>query len=212
VVEFLLEPLDLVLGLGEVLLQGASAVERGGAGTGADPHPILGHAVQVDQVLVAEHGHREGQQLVEELEVVDAEIGQGVITDRDASGQPLEGVVMVAEPGQGAGTADAFEGGVEPDGDEDAGVDRRSARAAFDGPDPSIERGQVELRDEVPDDPGLMVGIEEVLQRHGGEELLAIGHDEARFGSRNGGRGGRGRKIAHGQPLTGASGDSPPLV
>ena len=38
------------------------------------------------------------------------------------------------------------------------------------------------MRDEVPHDAGLMVGVEEVLQRHGGEELLAIDRTEARFG------------------------------
>jgi len=202
----------LFLGFLEVFLQSASAVEGGGAGGGADPHAILGHAVQVDQVLFAEHGHRVGQHPVEEVDLVDAEIGQGVIVDRDATGQPAEGVVILAEPGQGAGAADAFQGGVEPDGGEDARIDRGPARAAFDGADPGVEQGQVELRDEVPDDAGLMVGLEEVLQGHGGEELLAIDRAEARLGTRSGGCVSRGRKIAHGRTLTMAPGDSPPLM
>ena len=204
-VQFLLEPLDLFPGLVQVLLQGASAVERGGPGGGADSHAILGHAVQVDQVLVAEDGHRVGQHPVEEVDLGDAEVGQGVIIEGDATDQPTEGVVVLAQPVQGAGAADPLQGGVEPDGGEDAGVDRRPPRAAFHRPDPGVERGEVELSDEVPDDAGLVVGIEEVLEPHGGEELLAIHRPQARSGCLSRGRGSCGRTIAHGRPLAVAS-------
>jgi hypothetical protein len=51
-----------------------------------------------------------GQQVVEEVQVADAEVGEGVVVDGDAAGKPAEGVVVGAEPGEGAGGADALKG------------------------------------------------------------------------------------------------------
>lgn len=45
------QALDLRLRLLQALFQRGPATERGGAGTGADPHAVLGHAVEINQVL-----------------------------------------------------------------------------------------------------------------------------------------------------------------
>ena len=152
----------------------------------ADPHPVVGDAVEVDQLLLAEHGDRVGQQPVEHLEVLDAEIREGVVVDRDATAEPAEGVVVVAEPGQRAGRADALQRGVEPEGHAEAGVDGGTSRPAFAGADRVIQGLEVQPRAEVPDDAGLMIGLEQILQGQGREDLLPVGLPQA-----------RGRSIAH---------------
>jgi hypothetical protein len=63
----------------EALLQRGTATEGSGPGTGADAQAVLGHPVEIDQVLFQQDGDAAGQQVVEELQVRDPEIGQGVI-------------------------------------------------------------------------------------------------------------------------------------
>ena len=122
VFHLLLEPLDLLLGLVQALLQGRPAAERRGPGGGADPHPVLGDPVQIDQVLVARTATEwvRGRRAVA---IGDAEVGEGVVVDGHVADDPPEGVVVRAQPVQRAGAADALDGGVEPDGAEDLGVD-----------------------------------------------------------------------------------------
>jgi hypothetical protein len=130
--------------------------------------------------LLAEHGHGAGEQPVQEVEVADAEVGQGVVVDADAAGQPAEGVVPQAQLGQGAGAADALEGGVQPQRHGDARVEGGVAGPAEAGADSVVEGGEVEGTDEVPDEAGLVVHLEEPLQGHGGDDLLAIRHTQPR--------------------------------
>jgi hypothetical protein len=161
-------------------------VEGGGPGAGADAQAVVGDAVEVDQPLLAEHGHRVGQQPIEQIEVTDAEVGQGVVVDGDAAAQPAEGVVVGAQPGQGAGTADALQGGVQPQGDAQARVDGGPAGASLAGADRDGEGLEVQPQAEVPDDAGLVVGIQEALQGQGREDQLAVGGTQT-----------RGRSVAH---------------
>src|SRR5207244_1348227 len=81
--------------------------------------------------------------LVEESNVIDAEVGQGVVVDGDATGQPAKSVVVFAQPGQRASAADAFESGVQPQGNANPRVDGGAARPAFTGTDLVVKRGQV---------------------------------------------------------------------
>src|SRR5262249_58973037 len=107
--------------------------------TGADTHAVVSHAVEIDQILLTQYSDGVRQQPVEELDVSDAEIGEGVVIDADAAGQPAEGVVVLAQPDQGTGRADTFEGGVKPQGDAQAWVDGRVAWAAKAGADMVVE-------------------------------------------------------------------------
>lgn len=74
-----------------------------------------------------------GQQVIEELQVADAEVRQAVIVDRDAAADPAEGVVVRAEVVQGAGAAAALDGGQQPQGDGDVRIARGPAGVAVDG-------------------------------------------------------------------------------
>src|SRR5262249_41907807 len=173
----------LVRGFLEVLLQGRTAAEGSRPGAGADAQAIVGNAVEIDQILFAQHGHGVGQQLVQQVEVLDAEVGQGVVVDRDATDQPAESVVVGTQPGQGAGTADAFEGGVQPQRRAKAGVDGSASGSAFTGAEVVVKRGQVQAKAEVPDDTRLVILLKEILQGEGREDLLPISSAQPRRGS-----------------------------
>src|SRR5262249_44000485 len=161
-------------------------VEGGGPGAGADAHAVVGDAVEIDQPLLAEDGHRVGQQLIKQVEVANAEVGEGVVVDGDATAQPAEGVVVRAQPGQGAGGADPLQGGVQPQGDAQVRVDGGAARATFAGAD-GVEKGlEVQPQAEVPDEAGLVVGIEEVLHGQGRKDQLTVGGTQT-----------RGKEVAH---------------
>ena len=84
-----------------------------------------------------------------------------MVVDADPAGEPAVGVVLVAQAVERAGRADALERRVQPQGDEDRRVDRRSATVALDGLDPSVERGQVEGLDEGPHQARPVVGRQE---------------------------------------------------
>jgi hypothetical protein len=122
------------------------------------------------------------QHVVEQAQVADPEVRQGVVIDRDAAAEPAEAVVVRTQPVEGAGAADASDGGEQPQGDQDAGVGGRPAGAAVDGADGVEQRGEVEPLDEVPDGAGVVVGGEQVLQGHGGDKGLSVGAAQARGG------------------------------
>jgi hypothetical protein len=53
-----------------------------------------------------------GEQLIQEVEVRDAKVGQGVIVDLNSATEPAEAVVMRAQPGHRPSTADALNSGL----------------------------------------------------------------------------------------------------
>src|SRR4051812_47504181 len=92
-----LEALDLSLRFLQQSLQGLTAAKRGRPGTGANAHAILSDAAEIDQTLLPQQFDRLLEQLIEELQVVGAEIGEGVVIDGHATTQPAKGVVMDAQ-------------------------------------------------------------------------------------------------------------------
>jgi hypothetical protein len=180
------------VGLGLALFQRGPAPEGGGPSAGADPPAVLGDAIEIDQVLLTPDGHRVGEQVVEELQVLDAEVGQRVVVDADAAAPPAEGVVVRAEVIQGAGTADALQRGVQPQGSEDARVGGRASGMPGNGADAGVQVGQVEALDETPDDTRLVVVGEQVVPRHRWEQLLAVRPTQT--GSRSGCRAAASRR------------------
>jgi hypothetical protein len=190
-VRLLPEARHLPFGLVQALLQGGLAVEGGGPRAGAHAHAVQGHAVEIDQALLAQHGDRVGQRAAEELGVGHAEVGEGVVVDGHAARPPAEGVVVGAQVVQGAGRADALQGGVQPQADADARVEGGVARPAQARADAVIEGGQVQADAEVPDEAGLVVRVEQLLPGHGRDELLAV-H----------GAQGRRRSVRHEPPRT----------
>src|SRR4051812_42962416 len=123
--QFLLQTLDLGLGLLQESLQRRAAAKRGRPGTGADAHAILSDAVQIDQTLLTQHLNRLFEQLLRELKVVRAEIGERVVVDGDSTGEPAESIVTETQIGELTSAAQARESGIQPQGDEQSRIDGR---------------------------------------------------------------------------------------
>jgi len=179
--------LDLRLGLRQGLVQGRTAAERRRPGAGADPHPVLRHPIQIDQILGDQRGDALGQEVVEQLDVMGAEIGERVIIGGDVPGDPLKRRVLPAEFVEPPRAADPFDGGVEPQSHEDLGVDGRAARSAFDRFDPVVQRGEVESFDVIPNDPrGVILGDQGIQGSGTKDDLLTIGRSHPRPSRRRG--------------------------
>lgn len=98
-----------------------------------------------------------GQQAVEELQVGNAKVSQGVVVDTDTATEPAEGVVVGAEVVKVASAADALQGGVQPQGDEQGRVGGWPAGMPLNGLDAVEQEGKVDALDELPDEARLVV-------------------------------------------------------
>ena len=160
----------------------------------------MGSGVQIDQSLIHEAGQRLGQQAIEQVGMLGAEIREHVVIEGHAAAQPLVGAVALTEAFDLAGTGDAIDGRPEQQGKEDAKVRGIAAHMALDGLDGLEEFGQIDGFDEGPDEAGEMIGIEALVERFGAKlSLEAFRPVDARC--RPGfvvGRGGRRRRGRHG--------------
>ncbi len=138
--------------------------------------------IEIDQAFGGEHRDALSQQLVQELAMSGPEVGQGMVIDRDIAADPLIGGMATAELIELPGAADAVDGGVEPQGHEDLGIDGWSARSAVDGLDGSVQGTEVQSLDIIPDRASGMVGREQVVEGRGSEDdLFAVGGAESRL-------------------------------
>ena len=94
-------------------LEGLTAAKRRSAGGRADAGPVLGDAMEIDEVVFHEPRQELGHELAEHVTVVAAEIVEAVIGDRDAAAQPAVGGVELDEPRDLALRADAVTGGID---------------------------------------------------------------------------------------------------
>ena len=112
-----------------------------------------------------------------------AEVGEGVIIERHAAGQPLKGQFArlgIAAAVQFAGTTDAAEGGVQPQGAQDARIGGSGAGAMRDGPDFLQQSCEIELFDIGPDGAGLVFVGEQVVEGTQAEfDLIPVGVAQA---------------------------------
>src|SRR5262249_18073327 len=83
----------------------------------------------------------------------------------NATAEPAVGRVLGAEPIEFACRPDAVDGGVEPEGQQDAGIDVRVPGPAFGGLDAVVKVGEVESLCEVPDGARGVVGREHLVER-----------------------------------------------
>src|SRR5260221_12758095 len=83
----------------------------------------------------------------------------------DAAADPLKDAMVGAEGFELSRAADAFDGGVEPKGQEDAWIVGIAALMSFDGLDALKERTEVELLDEGPDEAHGMIGFDALVER-----------------------------------------------
>src|SRR5213080_3037604 len=74
---FIPQALYLGLGLLQASLQGRAASERSRPRTGPHAYAILGHPVEIDQVLLHQGGHTVSKQLIQKIEVRNAKVSQG---------------------------------------------------------------------------------------------------------------------------------------
>ena len=105
----------------------------------------------------------------------EAKITQRVVIHRDTAAQPAIRVMAVAEPIHFARAAHAVHGGVEPQGDQNLGIDRRAAGAALPRANGRIERRQIQALDKAPHQPRRVARRQQRLQIAGLQlDLIAI--------------------------------------
>jgi hypothetical protein len=88
VLQFHAEALDLFACLAQAFLQSGPAAKGSRSRAGAHTQAVLCNAVEVHQPLLTQHGDGVGEQRVEKLQVIDAEVGQGVVVDADTTAEP----------------------------------------------------------------------------------------------------------------------------
>jgi len=164
-VQFLLQLPQLGFGLGQRFFQRRLATERSGPRAGANFHPILRHAVEGHQPFGHQAGHALRQQAVEQLDVLRAKVGERVIVHRHTAANPTIGRVLLAQPVQFPRAAHPPQGGVEPQGQEDARVGGGLPRTSLDRLDPLVQLRQVEAADVNPDGPRLMLLGKKFVER-----------------------------------------------
>ena len=164
VIELGLECRDLGLGLREEALEGGPAAIRRGSRPGPDPHPVLGHGGHGHQAIGEQGRDALGEELVEDVGVVDPEGGEGVVVHPDPTSEPAVGVVLGAQAIERPGRADRLERGVQPQRGQDRRVDRRSPGVALDRLDPIVQRAEIEPLDERPDEARPVVGRQETVE------------------------------------------------
>jgi hypothetical protein len=93
-----------------------------------------------------------------------------------------------AQPGEFAGAADRIDGGIQPQRDQQSGVDGGMAGRAFAGFNRIAQRAEVETGDEGVHQTDLMVGWQPGIQRPRRQDhLVAIRTAQSRSATRGGG-------------------------
>src|SRR5205823_4402768 len=89
------------------------------------------------------------------------EVGERVVVDGDATGEPAEGIVMDAQIGEFARAGEARERGVQPQGDEQARIDGWTSGDTAASADAVIQEGEVRPLDVRPDGAlgGALLGL-----------------------------------------------------
>jgi hypothetical protein len=117
-----------------------------------------------------------------------------VVIDRDIAANPLVGGMLAAEFIELAGAADPVDGGVEPKGHQDFGINGRTPGMPRHGLDEVVEGTEIRSLDIIPDDPRRMVRRNQYVDRRGPEDdLVAVGGAEPRTAVEDRGLGGGGR-------------------
>jgi hypothetical protein len=92
-----LEGFDLDLRFLQASLQGGTVSQRGSASAGPRLHAVLSNTVELHQSLVQPGCHTVGEQTVQERDVLDAEVGEGMVVRGHAAAPPWIGQAVAAE-------------------------------------------------------------------------------------------------------------------
>src|SRR5215831_2239166 len=142
---------DLLLGLFKMTFESGFAAKTLIRRRGLDLGPVVHHALQRDQSLVAEHPQDLDEHAIERLLVLNAKIRQRVIVDHLHPCQPLVGRMILAQPRDLAGRTDPVLIGIDPQTDQHLGVPHRSARLPFQRANLGIEGLPIQLAHQLPD-------------------------------------------------------------
>src|SRR5208337_2100231 len=99
------------------------------------------------------------EQLLHELGVVGAEIGEGVVVDGHPSDKPAEGIVMDTQIVEFTSAGKARECGIQPQGDKQTRINGRTTGQAPTGTNVVIQRCEVQPLGVSPDGAGGVVGF-----------------------------------------------------
>jgi hypothetical protein len=139
VLQFSLQSFHLFASHRQMFLQGLLAMKRVRPGTGTDPHAVLGDSVQSDQALVHQAGHAVGEHLIQQFRVLHSKIRETVVVDRHAAADPAVSHVIFTEPVQRSGAAFTLQRRIQPQGQQDLGVDRITTGYPFHRADRGIQ-------------------------------------------------------------------------
>jgi hypothetical protein len=98
-----------------------------------------------------------------------------VIIDRLHAGEPLVSGIIVAEAGDLSGGANALTIGIDPDGEEQPGVEGGASGLSLYGVDRLVIEGEVKAARKLPDRPYLVIVRNKTLHIDGAKkELLSV--------------------------------------
>ena len=178
-----LERLEFLLGSGKVFDEGRGGLHRVAACGGADFHAILADVIESDQSVLVQRPDGGDALRTKPVAVVDVEVGQGMVIDEDVATDPTVRGVAATELREAASAIDAFVGGEQPKGDEDADIDGGLAGMMHPSLVAEQEAREVEGTDLLPSSAGRVVGRDELVDGAGIEKPGAIGVAEADVGS-----------------------------
>ena len=121
-------------------------------------------AVEADLARRQQARQTAAQLAIQPIGVRHAEVRQRVVVDADTATEPAIGVVLLAQAGQRAGTANPVQCRIQPQRHQDRRVGLRMARCAFAGVDLIEQRPQVKALHHLPDQPHKVVLADQFVQ------------------------------------------------
>lgn len=151
------------------------------AGVRGCPHPVLRYRLELDGTCGHQARHVVGQQVVQSIARLTAEVGQGVVIDLYATTDPSVRLMCLRQSGDATGMANAFHCGVKLQGVQNLRGDRRSSHAAFNRFDSGVQAFPVLPLDLAPNQPCSMSRRQQRLHIACPKlEWGAIGHQNPR--------------------------------
>lgn len=164
--ELLAQLLDLLLGLMEAFLELGLTPERRCPGAGSHPYAVLRHPLELDQTLRHQHRNTVSQHLVEKLHLLDSEVRQGVMVDRDPAADPAVRIVLLRQAFNRPRTPHPLHRRIEPQSQVNPRIRRGTARPALHRLDLRIKRPQFERLHELPHRSRRVIHRQKTLQIH----------------------------------------------
>ena len=167
VVGLFVESIDRVVGFVQRFGEARSTSKGTGPCTGANFHSVLSDGFEINDRIMDECGDGLFKQGIECVGVLGAEVVDEVIIDRNLAANPHIGNAVGGEFGESSSAGDPFDGGEEPECEEDPRIDGIASDLALNGLDGLVEVREIECFDELPDDADAMLWIEPLYRGRG---------------------------------------------